>query len=163
YLEKDGKGGYRVSPGRRPSKLLLIPKVRAEADNWRNDDYEGASDTSKRLLEFWFDTDHQTKDGREFRFYFGQREAVETLIYLHEVKGYRDSADLVIQYMDESLYGNDLFQTRKQIVEDIRGKRRLQRLVPDTGQVADQPLPPEKLARYAIKMATGSGKTVVMA
>lgn len=25
YLEKDGKGGYRIVPGRRPSKLLLIP------------------------------------------------------------------------------------------------------------------------------------------
>jgi type III restriction enzyme len=163
YLEKDGKGGYRVVPGRRPSKLLLVPRIRAEVDNWRNDDYDGASDTSKRLLEFWFDTDHRLKDGHEFRFYFGQREAIETLIYLHEVKGLRDSADVVIQYLDESLYGNDLFHTRKQIVEDIQGNRRLQRLVPDTGQVANQTLPPEGLPRYAIKMATGSGKTVVMA
>jgi type III restriction enzyme len=163
YLEKDGKGGYRVVPGRRPSKLLLVPRIRAEVDNWRNDDYAGASDTSKRLLEFWFGTDHRLKDGREFRFYFGQREAIETLIYLHEVKGFRDSADVVIQYLDESLYGNDLFHTRKQILEDIQGNRRLQRLVPDTGQVANQALPPEKLPRYATKMATGSGKTVVMA
>lgn len=163
YLEKDGRGGYRVVPGRRPSKLLLVPGIRAEVENWRNDDYDGASDTSKRLIEFWFDTDHRLKDGREFRYYFGQREAIETLVYLHEVKGFRDAADVVVQYMSDSLYGNDLFATRKQIVEDIRGKRRLQRLVPDTGQVADQVLPPEKLARYGIKMATGSGKTVVMA
>lgn len=162
YLEKDGKGGYRVVPGRRPSKLLLVPRIRAEVEHWRNDDYVGASDTSKRLLEFWFNNDHRLKDGREFRFYFGQREAMETLIYLHEVKGFRDSADMVIQYLDESLYGNDLFHTRKQIVEDIRGNRRLQRLVPDTGQVANQTLPPEGLPRYGIKMATGSGKTVVM-
>lgn len=163
YLEKDGRGGYRVVPGRRPSKLLLVPAIRAEVENWRNDDYAGASDTSKRVLEFWFDTDHRLKDGREFRYYFGQREAVETLIYLHEVKGYRDAADVVVQYMSESLYGNDLFQTRKQVVETIQGQRRLQRLVPDTGQVADQKLPPEELPRYGIKMATGSGKTVVMA
>lgn len=163
HLEKDGRGGYLVKPGRRPSKLLLVPKLRAEVENWRNDDYDGVSDTSRRLLEFWFDTDHRLKDGREFRYYFGQREAIETLIYVHEIKGVRDSADLIVTYMDEALYGNDLFATRKQIVEDIRGKRRLQRLVPDTGQVADQTLPPEKLPRYCIKMATGSGKTVVMA
>ena len=25
YLEKDGKGGYTIVPGRRPSKLLLAP------------------------------------------------------------------------------------------------------------------------------------------
>src|SRR4051812_14704411 len=78
YLEKDGKGGYRVVPGRRPSKLLLIPRIRSEVENWRNDNYEGVSDTSRRLLEFWFDADHRLKDGREFRFYFGQREAIET-------------------------------------------------------------------------------------
>ena len=163
YLEKDGKGGYRIVPGRRPSKLLLIPRIRAEVDNWRNDDYPGASETSKHLLEIWFDADHRLKDGSEFRFYFGQREAIETIIYLHEVRGFRDSADVVIQYLDESLYGNDLFHTRKQILEDIQGNRRLQRLVPDTGQVANQSLPPEKLPRYGTKMATGSGKTVVMA
>jgi type III restriction enzyme len=163
YLEKDGRGGYRVVPGRRPSKLLLVPRIRAEVDNWRNDDYDGASDTSKRLLEFWFGTDHRLKDGREFRFYFGQREAIETIIYLHEVKGFRDSADVVIEYLDDALYGNNLFHTRKQIIEDIQGNRRLQRLVPDTGQVANQMLPPEKLPRYGTKMATGSGKTVVMA
>ena len=143
YLEKDGKGGYRVIPGRRPSKLLLISSIRAEVDKWRNDDYSGVSHTSKRLLEFWFDSDHRLKDGSEFRFYFGQREAIETLIYLHEVKGFRDTADLVIQYLDESLYGNDLFHTRKQIIEDIRGYWRLQRIVPDTGQVANQTLRPK--------------------
>ena len=163
FLAKDGQGSYRVSPGRRQSKVLLVPKIRAEVDNWRNDDYAGVSDTSRSLLGFWFDTDHRLKDGSEFRYYFGQREAIETLIYLHEVKGLRDSVDLVLGYMDDSLYGNDLFQTRKEVVEDIKGTRHLQRIVPDTGQAADQSLPPERLPRYAIKMATGSGKTVVMA
>jgi type III restriction enzyme len=163
YLEKDGKGGYRIVPGRRPSKLLLVPKIRQVVDAWRASGYKGASDTSQRLLEYWFGAGHRLKDGREFQYYFGQREAIETLIYLHEVKGLRDAADMILEYMDDAAYGNDMFVTRKQIVEDIRGKRRLQRLVPDTGQMADQAIPPEKLPRYAIKMATGSGKTVVMA
>ena len=163
YLEKDGKGGYRIVPGRRASKSLLVPKIRQVVDAWRANGYKGVSDTSQRLLQYWFDSGHRLTDGREFIYYFGQREAIETLIYIHEVKGIRDAADLILGYMDEAAYGNDIFVTRKQIVEDIRGKRRLQRLVPDTGQMADQAIPPEKLPRYAVKMATGSGKTVVMA
>jgi type III restriction enzyme len=163
YLEKDGKGGYRIVSGRRPSKLLLVPKIRQVVDAWRANGYKGASDTSERLLQYWFGSGHRLNDGREFNYYFGQREAIETLIFIHEVKGITDAADLILGYMDEAAYGNDIFVTRKQIVEDIRGKRRLQRLVPDTGQMADQAIPPEKLPRYAVKMATGSGKTVVMA
>jgi type III restriction enzyme len=162
YLEKDGTGGYKIVPGRRPSKVLLVPKIREEVDAWRAH-YAGVSDTTRRLLEYWFDTDHRLKDGAEFHYYFGQREAIETVVYLHEVKKFRDTADLVLAYMDENVYANDLFGTRKQVIADIRGKRRLQRQVPDTGQVADQILPPEHLPRYAVKMATGSGKTVVMA
>jgi type III restriction enzyme len=169
HLMPDGKGGYKVVPGRRQSKLLLIEKLRAEVTAWRGSGpedpqrYKSASETSRRLLDYWFGADHRLRDGEFFRFYFGQREAIETLIYVHEVKKLRDTADLVIDYMDGSAYGDDLFLKRKQIVEDIRGKRRLQRLVPETGQLADQTLPPEALPRYALKMATGSGKTVVMA
>lgn len=163
YLEKDGKGGYRIVPGRRPSKLLLLPKIRQVVDAWRANGYKGVSGTSERLLQYWFSSGHRLKDGFEFNYYFGQREAIETLIYIHEVQGITDAADLILSYMDEAAYGNDMFVTRRQIVEDIRGKRRLQRLVPDTGQMADQAIPPEKLPRYAVKMATGSGKTVVMA
>ena len=63
-----GKGRQRwISCRPRPlstvSKLLLVSRIRAEVDNWRNDDYDGASDTSKRLLEFWFGGDHRLKDG----------------------------------------------------------------------------------------------------
>lgn len=163
HLMPNGEGGYKIVPGRRESRLLLVKKTRTEVDEWRAKGYPGASDTSRRLLDYWFGADHRLLDGQVFRFYFGQREAIETLIYVHEVKKVRDTADLVVDYMDEALYGNDLFATRKKIVEDIRGKRRLQRVVPETGQLSDQLLPPEGFSRYAVKMATGSGKTVVMA
>lgn len=142
---------------------MLISKIRTEVNAWRSNGYKGASETSLRLLEFWFSSDHRLNDDQPFRYYFGQREAIESFIYLHEVVKLRDTADLVINYMDDSLYREDLFVTQKKIVEDIRGKRRLQREVPETGQLADQTLPPEGLSRYGLKMATGSGKTVVMA
>jgi type III restriction enzyme len=46
------------------------------------------------LLHHWFGRDHLTEAIRRlavihFRYYFCQREAIETLIYLNEVRGIR--------------------------------------------------------------------------
>jgi len=163
HLEKDGKGGYKVIKGRRPSKTLLVEQLRKEVDEWREDDYPGICDTIRRLLDYWFTEVHYLPGGGEFRFYFCQREAIETIIYLYEIKKIYDVADLVEKYMDPAAYADDLFTKRKQIIETAKEKRILSRLVPETGQLAHQELPPPDLTRYAIKMATGSGKTVVMA
>ena len=77
-------------------KLLppLVAKVRQEVFAWRNKGYPGASQTSVALLRHWFETDHLTEnaDGSRstFRYYFAQREAVETVIWLYEVRTARD-------------------------------------------------------------------------
>lgn len=82
-------------------KLLppLVAKVRQEVQTWRAHAYAGASPTSVALLRHWFETEHLTEnaDGSlaTFRYYFAQREAVETVIWLHEVKGARDKFDLL--------------------------------------------------------------------
>ncbi len=82
-------------------KLLppLVAKVRREVQAWRNIGYSGASATSVALLRHWFETEHLTEnaDGSRslFRYYFAQREAVETVIWLHEVRGARDKYDLL--------------------------------------------------------------------
>jgi type III restriction enzyme len=51
------------------------------------------------LLAWWFDTDHliEQADGTQsqFRYYFAQREAVETVIWLYDVRGARDKFDLL--------------------------------------------------------------------
>jgi type III restriction enzyme len=41
-------------------KLLppLVDKIRKEVKRWRDSNYEGASETSKALLKWWFETDH---------------------------------------------------------------------------------------------------------
>ena len=71
-------------------KLLppLVANVRKEVYAWRNKGYPGASATSVALLRHWFETGHLTEnaDGSlsTFRYYFAQREAVETVIWLHE-------------------------------------------------------------------------------
>lgn len=163
HLEKDGKGGYKIIKGRRPSKTLLAGQLRKEIDDWRGKDYPDICGTTRRLLDYWFEEEHYLPNGEKFQFYFCQREAIEAIIYLYEVKRIYDVADLVEKYMDPAAYANDLFTKRKQIMETVKEKRILSRLVPETGQLAHQELPPPDLTRYAIKMATGSGKTVVMA
>jgi type III restriction enzyme len=164
HLEKDNKGGYRVVNNRRPSKTLLANNIRKEVDNWRNSGYKtpkGISSTSETLLDFWFGQDHLL-NGEIFHFRFAQREAIETTIYLYEVKGVRDNALLAETYMDAMAYENDLFTNRKKVIETAKSKRILTRVVPETGLLSNQDLPPESLTRYCTKAATGSGKTFVM-
>ena len=82
-------------------KLLppLVAKVRKEVFAWRVKGYPGASPTSVALLRHWFETDHLTEnaDGSlsSFRYYFAQREAVETVVWLYEVRSARDKYDLL--------------------------------------------------------------------
>ena len=80
-------------------KLLppLVAKIRREVHAWRASGYADASATSRSLLRQWFDSDHllENADGSlsPFRYYFAQREAVETVIWLHEVRRARDNFD----------------------------------------------------------------------
>jgi type III restriction enzyme len=77
----------------------LVAKIRQEVFDWRLRNYEGASATSKALLRWWFETEHvQTNaEGQQYRFqyYFCQREAVETIVYLYDVKKVKDKYDLL--------------------------------------------------------------------
>ena len=82
-------------------KLLppLVARVREEVAAWREAGYPNTSATSKALLTWWFLRTHlvEQADGsdQEFRYYFSQREAVETVIWLYEVKQARDKFDLM--------------------------------------------------------------------
>jgi len=82
-------------------KLLppLVAKVRQEVYDWRQSEYSGCSETTKALLLHWFETEHllEQSDGTlaPFRYYFAQREAVETAIWLFEVRQARDKFDLL--------------------------------------------------------------------
>jgi len=107
----------------------MVYKIRTEVKEWRERNYVGASETSKQLLQFWFNILHQV-EGNIFRFYFAQQEAIESFIYLREVAGARDRYEL-IKYDSVGRVSAGMFD--------------------------------ESWTRYVIKMATGSGKTKVMA
>ncbi len=120
---------YAVPERRKPSDgTYAVNGVRARVDAWRAQDYKGASATSRRLLAFWFADEHRGDDGRPFRFYFCQREAVETVIYLTEIEPVRGLKDL-LEFAEHGM--------------------------------TIQPGEPKR-QRLAIKMATGSGKTMAM-
>ncbi len=82
-------------------KLLppLVANIRKEVAIWRAGGYAGATATSRALLTWWFHTDHliEQADGSHnpFRYYFSQREAVETIIWLYDVRRVRDKFDLL--------------------------------------------------------------------
>jgi type III restriction enzyme len=114
---------------RRPSKAYLVNELRKAVHTWRDQDYQGITDTTRRLLQFWFEEDHLI-DNEPFRFWFCQREAIETLIYVYEVMKKRNFIDIARDFGSGPIQGYD----------------------PTYDQY---PL-------YAFKMATGSGKTLVM-
>ena len=105
------------------------PAVAAAVRQWRKDGYPGATETTRRLLAWWFGGDHTVNDA-PFRFYAAQRAAVESLIYAYEVRRLRDNWSLMQAFISDPQV----------------------RLLQYGG-----------FARYGVKMATGSGKTMVMA
>lgn len=72
----------------------LVYKIRIAVANWRNEGYPSASETTKSLLNFWFNQPHfieQTK----FGFFFSQREAIESIIYLYEIAKATNKYELI--------------------------------------------------------------------
>ena len=116
-------------------KLLppLVAQLRVKVKEFRDGGYVGATDTSRSLLKWWFQTEHlqPQADGtvEPFRYYFAQREALETIIWLIDVAHAKDKHDLM-RYDASGVVSGNMFD--------------------------------EVWRRYVIKMATGSGKTKVM-
>jgi len=116
-------------------KLLppFVSELRKLVKDWRDKNYEGATETSKSLLNWWFKEEHTTLDKNgisvPFRYYFAQREAVETVIWLYDVVKVKSKYDL-LRYDSLGRVSPNMF--------------------------------PEDWLRFVIKMATGSGKTKVM-
>ncbi len=127
-----------IEPGRRPSKVPQVERIREQVDLWRNGGYGGVSDTSRHLLNHWFTADHQiaSADGTSiaFRYHWAQREAIETIIFLYELRRVRNVAELLFEF------GNEAEQNIALGIDPVE----------------------DQWARYCTKIATGGGKTKVM-
>ena len=161
--DDDAPTGWREDDsGRRPSRLLLVPKIRDAVNAWRDCGYQGASEVTRRLFEYWFEEDHEVTDfDVPFRYYFCQREAIETLAWLVEIADHRDAKALIETH--GTITQRDLASKNIEFQTTMDGKRQLRRYVPELEADGVQDLPPENLRRFALKMATGSGKTWAMA
>ncbi len=128
----------KVVKGRRPSVITIAQNLRTFLKAWRESDYAGASDTTRELLYHWFEQDHivEAQNGERipFRYYFCQRESIETLIYLFEVGGTRNLSATIAEFGGED---------RETVALGVN---------PDDDQ----------WAKYAFKVATGAGKTKIM-
>ena len=111
----------------------LVPQLRRKVKEWRDSGYVGSTNTSKSLLNWWFNTLHllPQADGTmaEFQYYFAQREALETIIYLYDVVGVQDKYDLM-RFDSSGAVSSGMFD--------------------------------ESWRRFVVKMATGTGKTKVL-
>ena len=116
-------------------KLLppLVHALRRKVKAWRESGYDGATDTSIALLNWWFAKEHllPCTDGttKTFQYYYAQREAVETVIYLYDAVRVKDKYDL-LRFDSSGAVSAGMFD--------------------------------EEWRRFVVKMATGSGKTKVM-
>jgi type III restriction enzyme len=76
----------------------LVDKVRRGVAAWRASGYAGASEATQALLRWWFERDHfiyGPEGPTLWRWYFAQREAVESAIWLYEVAAARDPISLI--------------------------------------------------------------------
>jgi type III restriction enzyme len=90
----------------------LVAEIRAGVHEWRLSGYAGASHTSRALLNHWFNTSHirERADGAmtDFRYFFAQREAVETAIWLYEIEKAKDPYSLM-RYDATKLVSKSMF------------------------------------------------------
>jgi len=73
---------------------------------WREQGYPNITETTRRLLQYWFVEDH-IKNGELVEFWFAQREAIETLIYVREVLKKTTFVDLAREFGAGPMYGYD--------------------------------------------------------
>ena len=77
----------------------LVDQLRCKVKAFRDSGYAGATNTSQSLLNWWFKEPHllpQTDDDMAtFQYFFAQREALETIVYLYDVARVKDKFDLM--------------------------------------------------------------------
>jgi len=77
----------------------LVATLRRKVQEFRDGGYVGACPTSASLLRWWFEEPHLIEQAHgpslPFQYFFAQREAIETIVYLHDVVGAKDKHDLM--------------------------------------------------------------------
>lgn len=154
YKSKKLAGGQaEIFAEEERDELPLVNRLRTDVKRWRDSGYRGATGVTKDLLSHW-----RRRDAPRPLF-FCQLEAVETIIYLLEIaipgrlsntrfRNFEVDADTV-----DRLLRGEMPDFGGEVSEDF-----FPRLIDPSAENGLLPL-----RRMGCKMATGSGKTVVMA
>jgi type III restriction enzyme len=90
----------------------LVANLRRKVKEFRDNDYALASETSRSLLKWWFIEKHLVPgpDGelKQFQYFFAQREALETIIYLYDVVKVKTKHDLM-RFDSSNIVREDMF------------------------------------------------------
>jgi type III restriction enzyme len=121
---------YYLEPGRDQTErggfyieLKRVNLIRERVSKWRSQGWPGVTRTTRDLLAYW------RREGRQYRLFFAQIEAAETIIFLTEARtDFRQGIEIPRDEPSDEV--------------KVRGF--------------------SGFLRYALKMATGSGKTTVM-
>jgi type III restriction enzyme len=149
--ERTGSSQMSLLAEEERDDLPLVNALREDVRRWRASGWESASETTKKLLRHWW------REDRFRRLFFCQVESVETIIYLREI----------LAQGKKLRWTPKLSLVEFGILTEGRNPRPAEWIthIAQHPKLADIPNEPglNPIPRYACKMATGSGKTVVMA
>lgn len=155
--ERREAGYFRKPQGLRGQGSMLmeefvplehVNEIRRRVRQWRADGYPNVTPVTRRLLDHW----NAVPPEREQPLFFCQREAVETLIWMHEAHP-ADRQGITVDVSLEREAGSTQSPPHPALSPQ-RG---------EGAEVVQIHQAHEPFTRYAAKMATGTGKTVVMA
>jgi type III restriction enzyme len=104
----------------------LVAALRVKVKEFRDGGYVGATPTSRSLLNWWFNQSHLIERAGEpsvpFAYFFAQREALETIVYLTDVVGVEDKHDLM-RFDSSGLVSSGMFDEdwRRYVVKMATG------------------------------------------
>ncbi len=149
--ERTGSSQMSLLAEEERDDLPLVNALREDVRRWRASGWESSSETTKKLLRHWW------REDRFRRLFFCQVESVETIIYLREI----------LAQGKKLRWTPKLSLVEFGILAEGRNPRPAEWIthIAQHPKLADIPNEPglNPIPRYACKMATGSGKTVVMA
>jgi type III restriction enzyme len=131
--------------------LPLVNVLREDVRRWRESGWANGSQVTKTLLRHWW------RDDRGRRLFFCQLEGVETIIYLREILALGKTPRWKPKLSPEEY--RTLCKGRNPRPEEWKTKAAQHPKLVDIPNEAGM----KPITRYGCKMATGSGKTVVMA
>lgn len=138
--------------------LRRMESWRGNTIRWEETNYKGSTPITKRLLQYWFCEEHFLEQDLVFDYWRCQREAIEVLIYCYEVLKVRTIRELASK-LDFRLI------EQAALLEEFQHYSAPE-LLERQNQIKEafvEYLTKSSIPKLAFNMATGSGKTMVMA